>query len=225
MGGREPLHQEPPAWSAATLDRALAAVVPMTPGLHRPAFVAAGWTFQLMRGGPRALLAFGEGRVALRGREDLDLLPWFPDIVTPLHASADAITVLDGELCVLDPAGRHHPEALHQRTLQPRRGTWLPGQRASFCVHDLLVLDGEDLRAHAWSERRSLLRRLSCGEGEAVAPLRDMEGDGRWLARQAMALQVPGVLARRLDSPYLPGAHPDWVAVQVAGPDDEEDVA
>jgi bifunctional non-homologous end joining protein LigD len=113
--------------------------------------------------------------------------------------------VLDGELCVLDDCGRNDAARLHRRALQ--RG--LPAaaaDRAIFRVRDLLVLDDEDLRPLAWSQRRTLLRTLGGLDRSGCLRLSNpICGHGEWLCRQALALGRHELLAYRRDAPYRGG--------------------
>ena len=44
----------------------------------------------------------------------------------------------------------------------------------------------------------------------------DLEGE--WLYRQALALQLEGIVAKRLDSQYFPGIRtPDWLKIKRPG--------
>ena len=45
-----------------------------------------------------------------------------------------------------------------------------------------------------------------------------LDSEGEWLYRQALALQLEGIVAKRLDSQYFPGIRtPDWLKIKRPG--------
>ena len=87
--------------------------------------------------------------------------------------------VLDGELAVLDG-------------------------RETYMIYDLLHLDGHPLLAVPYRERRERLDGLGLsGPAWQTAPW--FPGDGDAVRDAARDQGLPGVLAKRLDSPYEPG--------------------
>ena len=181
----------------------------------------AGWQFEPKWDGFRCL-AFRDGdEVALRSRSGQPFERYFPEIVTRLRTLDATRFVLDGELVV--PSGdalsfddllqRIHPAA--SRVARLARET-----PATFLVFDLLVDDdgGSLLDAPLHQRRRRL---------EAFAARYVPAGDSRlrlspatheratvdaWYARVGGALD--GVVAKRVDAPYRPGARDAVVKVK-----------
>jgi ATP-dependent DNA ligase len=63
--------------------------------------------------------------VALRSRNGVDLVGWFPELAGLATALGDHAAVLDGEVVAIDPEGRPSFEALQQRMASrvgPERG-------------------------------------------------------------------------------------------------------
>jgi bifunctional non-homologous end joining protein LigD len=195
---------------APTLD----ALEPMDPGRIVEPFDEAGWSFELLKGGHRALLALGGRRAArLHSRGHVDITGWFREIVAGLdHLPVDPV-VVDGEICVLDGSGRNCPDRLHARSVKRHPG--LEGDRAVFCVRDVLAHEGRDVRSLPWVVRRKIAQDLRVFEGTALRPLGGMDAEGRFMARQAGALGAFGVLGRRHDSPYVGGRSAAVVLLQV----------
>ncbi|NEA23675.1 DNA polymerase ligase N-terminal domain-containing protein [Actinomadura bangladeshensis] len=102
-------------------------------------------------------------------------------------------TVLDGELAVLDG-------------------------RETYMIYDLLHLDGHPLLDVPYRERRERLDGLGLsGPAWQTAPW--FPGDGDAVRDAARDQRLPGVFAKRLDSPYEPGEESGaWRFVPVAGP-------
>jgi bifunctional non-homologous end joining protein LigD len=185
----------------------LSALQPMEPCGPAAAFSDAAWAFELPAGGHRALMQFGGGAgVRLHSRSHVDIAAWFPEVtgLPALRGAKCGRTVLDGELCVLDACGRNDAERLHRRALQRGRPA-SPLDRASFCVRDLLVLDGQDLRTLPWSRRRQLLRSLRGLHGGRLRLPLPVDCRGEWLCRQARALGRSELLAFHRDAPYRGG--------------------
>lgn len=180
----------------------LEALEPMEPSLRMQPFTQAGWIFTLPAGGHRALAEFCAGASRLHSRHHVDITHWFPEVSEALARAPLARTVVDGELCVLDAAGRNDARRLHERALWPGRR---PGiDEAVYVVHDLLVHEGQDVRALAWWRRRALLMQLLPGlpgvrAGSAI------DAEGQWLYRQALALGCAHMVAQHREAPYRGG--------------------
>ncbi|WP_327089746.1 ATP-dependent DNA ligase [Nonomuraea sp. NBC_01738] len=130
--------------------------------------------------------AWGGRRVLVHidgGRTDLGQeLPW----LRPLAASfGSRSAVLDGEIVTLS------------------------GVEVLVCA-DLLYDDGHDLTAQPYERRRAALERLALGAARwQTAP--SWPGQAQPVRQAAREQGLPGVLAKRLDSPYEAGESRSWV--------------
>lgn len=168
----------------------------------------AGWTFEPKWDGWRGL-AFHQGdTVYLQSRSAKPLAQYFPDITRAVRAALPPGTVLDGELVVWD----------RQRTsfarLQRRvnAGTQLLRMVREFPAHlvvfDLLAVDGVALLDRPLAERRARLMELLEGAPPQLAlcpQTTDTPVVQDWLANWTAA-GVEGVVAKRVDSTYVPGS-------------------
>jgi bifunctional non-homologous end joining protein LigD len=111
---------------------------------------------------------------------------------------------LDGEGVACDARGLTDFELL-------RAALGRPAKREVFlCAFDLLELNGRDLRREPWSDRRWKLARLLRGAGHGVQLSDHIEGnDGAAVFRQACAMGLEGIVAKRRDKPYRSGRSPD----------------
>ncbi len=168
-----------------------------------------GWAYEIKWDGMR-LLAYvdpgGPTPLRLQTTRGHDAAPRWPE----LAGLADAVgrpAVLDGEVVVLDEDGRSD-----FGRLQTRR------HPVTFIVFDLLWFDGNELIALPYLDRRRLLTEL-VDEGDEATPWRvpaHHVGDGRTLYEHAEAAGLEGLVAKRTDSPYLPGKRsPAWRKVKV----------
>jgi bifunctional non-homologous end joining protein LigD len=83
-----------------------------------------------------------------------------------------------------------------------------------YIAFDLLYLDGRSLMELPYDERRAALAELELGGPTWQAPAHHV-GDGAAMLELTRAQQLEGVIAKRLDCPYLPGRRSQgWVKVK-----------
>ena len=182
-------------------------LAPMWPVPRRDAFDDPGFLFEPTWGGHR-VLAFvepagqsdGAGAIRLVDGRGTDWAPQLPELAGLAVRVAARSAVLDGELVVVDAAGRADDEALRLR-LAGR-----PGRAVALLVFDLLHLDGRWLLNQPLEKRRAALRR-TVRPGDEVVVVPSIAGEGRALLAAVSSQGIAGVLARRAGSPYLPGVH------------------
>jgi bifunctional non-homologous end joining protein LigD len=162
------------------------------------------WCAEAKWDGWRSLVYIDHGlRVRTRtGRQVADCL-------LELTGLADALAghrvILDGEL-VACPDGKVDFYSLAPRMMHGgRMAAWAATQvPVTFVAFDLLHLDGQDLTGLPLLERKQLLDRLQL-VGPAWITNGWYPGDGDVMFQVCAKLGHEGVVAKRLDSPYLPG--------------------
>jgi bifunctional non-homologous end joining protein LigD len=162
------------------------------------------WSVELKWDGYRALaLITGDG-VDLRSRRGLDLTQRFPDLGDLRRGVTAQEAILDGEIVVLDEAGRADFGRL-------QAGLGAP----VFVAFDVLYADGRWLLELPLAERREALARI-LDTGPAYVMASDhVSGQGRALFGMASKQGVEGVVAKRLDSIYRPGERDGaWIKVK-----------
>jgi bifunctional non-homologous end joining protein LigD len=203
------------------LDPALPAagpVAPMWPVPRPDAFDSPDHLFEPTWGGHRVIAYVGPaehaggGDVRLIDPTGLDLAPRLPELTGLAVRVAARSAVLDGELVVVDGAGRADDEALRSRL------NGGPGRPVALLVFDILHLDGVWLLRTPLEKRRATLKRaLRPGDEVVVVPA--IAGEGRALHDAVSAQGIAGVLARRRTSPYLPGVRSRlWRSIAAAEP-------
>ncbi|BCJ51991.1 ATP-dependent DNA ligase [Actinoplanes sp. NBRC 14428] len=165
------------------------------------------WGYELSWAGRRTLAYVSGGRVRLTDATGTDVTSWYPEIRPLGEALAPLEAVLDGEIVAFDgPAVS--PQSLERRKA-PRDSA--AARRAAertpvqYLIYDLLWLEGHStLELVRYAERRELLDGLNlAGDNWQTPPY--FPGGGEFALETAAAQGLSGVVAKRLDSPYLPG--------------------
>ena len=201
----------------ATLPNLPATLRPMLPRPLAEPFDSTAHLFEPSWGGLRALAFIGpadiagSGDVRLFDGEGRDVAPTLSELAG-LAVRIDARSaVLDGELVVVDAAGRADADELTRRLAGGR------GRPVAFLAFDLLHIDGRSLLTAPLDRRREQLRRV-LRPGDEVVAVPAIAGEGRALHEAAAAQGIAGVMARQRSSPYLPGVRSRlWRFIAVGG--------
>ena len=171
-----------------------------------------GWTFEPKYDGIRviAYATSADARVVTRNGNDKSAQ--FPEVVAALRtlaAKARRPLVLDGEIVATDGGEVARFQDLQSRMHATDRdfiATAQEGAPAALMVFDLLVDGDAILLAQPWSARRALLeQRLRNRTAPALRLGESVPNDGDELLEKANRLGWEGVIAKRMDAPYVPG--------------------
>ena len=160
--------------------------------------------FEPWWGGERALVAVGPadapggGDVVVRDASGRDVTAALPELAGLAVRVAARSAILDGELVVVDAAGRADHAELGRRLAGES------GRPVAFLAFDLLHLDGRSLLSQPLARRREALRRV-LRPGDEVVAVPAIATEGVALFEAAVAQGIAGILARQRASPYLPG--------------------
>jgi len=198
------------------------------PGDVRPMLAAVGalpkddqaWAYEFKWDGIRAVGYVDGGRIRFTSRNGNDLTTSFPELRALGEHLGSHQVVLDGEIVAFDDEGRPRFQRLQPRihASDPTKAKRLAAaQPAVFVIFDLLYLDGESLVAYPYTERRRRLEGLgldrATGGAWTLSPR--FAGPGADILRASKDQGLEGILAKRLDSPYLPGKRsPTWTKVK-----------
>ena len=177
-----------------------------------------GWVYEIKWDGMRVLADVAPDGVRAWSTTGREVAVSFPELAALAPALAPLDALLDGEVVALDDAGRPSFERLQHRMHvtsavdAARRATEVP---VAYVVFDLLRLGGHDLIDRPWHERRRLLEQIGEDLPAGVDVARVYE-DGEDLLSAVDAQGLEGVVAKRRDAPYVPGARSrQWVKVKV----------
>ena len=174
------------------------------------------WGYEMSWGGRRTLAFVSGGRVKLLNADGTDVTAWYPEVRPLGEALAPTELVLDGEIVAFDGTAPA-PELLERR--KPPRDAGAARRAADrtpvqFLAFDLLWLEGHSTAGQVrYAQRRELLDGLSvAGHSWQTPPY--FPGGGEFALEAAAAQGLPGVVAKRLDSPYLPGRRSKlWLSI------------
>jgi bifunctional non-homologous end joining protein LigD len=182
------------------------AYAPMLATLAQDVPRGAGWIFEVKWDGYRAIATVTGSDVALTSRNGNDLTTRFQGVAREVaKAIKTPDCVLDGEVCALDESGRSSFSAMQQGK---------PGTPLVYYVFDVLEVEGEPVIDLPLVERRKRLEQL-LDRRNRTTRLSEAFDDGEALLAGAKEQQLEGIIAKRLDSRYLPGKRTrDWLKIK-----------
>lgn len=176
-----------------------------------------GWSYELKWDGQRALAYLEGGKVRLYSRIGRDISVSYPELAGLAATLRGRQVLLDGEI-VAFADGKPSFSALQRRmhTDSPGAAQHLATQvPATYLVFDILQLDGRPLTQLPYSRRRELLEELQVSGPAWITPPAFNGTSGADVLRASQEQSLEGIVAKRLNSPYRPGARsPDWRKVK-----------
>ncbi len=178
-----------------------ATVAPMLCTLTKEPIADPDYIFEIKWDGYRIVSHVNKSAVRMHSRSALDYTKKYPPIVKALKELKHDV-VLDGEVVVFNKEGLPDFDAL-----QLYNGHDTP---ISYCLFDILWLDGYDLTSLPLLERKDILKQTIAGS--KVLKYSETFTDGQALYEQMLELNLEGIVSKRKDSEYHPGARGyDWL--------------
>jgi bifunctional non-homologous end joining protein LigD len=192
--------------SGAVRARFPAEASPMLATLVDGPFDREGWSFEVKWDGYRSLAAVRRGRVRLVSRNGKSQNARFPTVVADL-SDFPVDAVFDGEIVAVDSRGRPDFQAL-------QNSTRLEEGRIRYYVFDVLYAAGHDLRGLPLRRRRAILSKL-LPVSKTVRLSESIERSGRAYFRAVQKMDLEGIMAKDLASPYRSGERTgDWLKIK-----------
>jgi bifunctional non-homologous end joining protein LigD len=175
------------------------------------------FSFEPKWDGVRTIAFVDGGVVRLQTRNLLDCTAQYPEA----HGIAEALTgayqaIVDGEVVALDERGVPSFQKLQARMHVQDEGKIRKLRRSTpvqYEVFDILWADGEDLSRVPLRERQKRLAAAVTPMG-AVRLHEPFAGEGKLLFRAAQEQGLEGIVAKRLDSPYVEGRSAAWIKIK-----------
>jgi len=170
----------------------------------RAAFDHPEWIFEVKFDGFRCLAQIEQGACKLISRKAITYKR-FEDLrdALPTDVKCDEV-VLDGEIVVLDSAGK----SLFYELMRT-------GAKPVFAAFDMLWLNGQDLRSAPLLERKRRLHRIVRGNPRRILRVDHIKQHGKALFAEICRQDMEGIVAKPAISPYktIRGKSP-WMKIK-----------
>lgn len=173
--------------------------------------------FEIKWDGIRVLLYFDKGSVTLLSRNLLDITNQYPEISAFAPGPSVNSLILDGEIIATDTQGRPSFSNLQHRmgvvspTIIAKLSASIP---VTLVIFDVLSLNGQSQLDYSYTERRDTLATLNLNGTNWQTPAYNA-GEGNDMLEACRRLGLEGIVAKRLDSRYLPGKRPGtWLKIK-----------
>lgn len=166
-----------------------------------------GWIFEIKWDGYRALGYHPKhGKHVLVSRNGLSFDAKFPSIVTALD-TLPCSAIVDGEVCALDRQGRSSFGRLQQHEDTPAELT--------YCLFDLLYVDGVDVRGLPLLQRKELLKKLLDGCDPRLYYSDHIETKGLEFFEAARNSELEGIIAKDAAATYHSQRTRHWLKIKL----------
>jgi bifunctional non-homologous end joining protein LigD len=165
------------------------------------------WAYEIKWDGIRAIVYCQPGRIRIESRNHNDLTGSYPELRGLVEVLGSRTAIFDGELVAFDDDGLPSFGRLQQRMhlsdlAARRRATEVA---VVYVIFDVLYLDGRSTLHLSYRDRRALLDGLRLS-GRSWGTPESQTGGGRQLLAATAERGLEGVIGKRLDSRYDPGA-------------------
>jgi len=188
---------------------------PMLASIGDRPFSDPNWLFEIKWDGVRALAWLNNGSLTLRARSGSDITKTYPELASLPIAFAARHAIIDGEIAALDARGLSDfgllQERMHVRVPADNLVSRVP---VVYFAFDLVYCDGYDLRRSPLIERKQLLQRLLHGSDKFRFSDHQVQL-GKELFELAKQTGLEGIVAKRLDSPYVSERSQSWLKLKV----------
>jgi bifunctional non-homologous end joining protein LigD len=187
-------------------------VSPQLATLVRVAPAGDEWLHELKFDGYRMICRLERGKARFWSRNGKDWTEKFPNLAAALKSFPAVTAILDGEVVIVDKAGRSSFQRLQQSMGKGGRG----GDKVPafvFEIFDLIYLDGFSLKQTPLRERKATLEQLLAKE-KVKGPLRysdHVEGNGALFFKQACEYGIEGIVSKLANSPYESTRNRNWL--------------
>jgi bifunctional non-homologous end joining protein LigD len=190
-----------------------------TPGSLPSPAQDARWAYETKQDGQRMVAYLpGDGSLVLRARSGEEITAAYPELLPLGRALGTTPAILDGEILVLDEAGRASFQLLQSRmglahapALASRRAARIPVHAVLF---DVLYLDAGPLIRLPYVERRERLEALGL-DGPHWSTPGAVFGHGAEALAATREHGLEGLVCKRLDSVYEPGVRSRaWIKIR-----------
>ncbi|HTZ88554.1 MAG TPA: DNA ligase D [Solirubrobacteraceae bacterium] len=179
-----------------------------------------GWTYEVKWDGVRALAYSTPGELRLESRNLKEITSQYPELARLNRALSSHAVILDGEIVAFDEQGKPSFAVLQRRmhVSSPAQVKRLAqATPVTYMIFDLLWLNGHSLMSLPYEDRRELLQELDLNGASWQTP-EPLRGKARDVLNVTAEQGLEGIVAKRLDSAYDPGARTTaWIKIKNVG--------
>ncbi len=172
--------------------------------------------FEIKWDGIRAILYYKNGSIRLLSRNHKDITNQYPELQQLKSVLGSGPLVLDGEIVHLNEYGCPSFSALQHRmglTSEKSIKAKMQEYPVTYIIFDLLCLQRDTLSLPL-TERRQMLTELNLAGPAWQTPAHQI-GGGQAMLTASRKLGLEGIIAKRLDSIYLPGIRTNnWLKIK-----------
>lgn len=175
----------------------------------------AEYGYEIKWDGIRAITYLNSGSIKILSRNDLDITKFYPELAKLGLKMPRQQAVIDGEIIVLDSNGKPSFELMQQRLglAENKISTKSKQLPVTYIIFDLLYLNHSIIN-NPFVTRRELLATLKLNDEFWQTPAYKL-GDGQIFLSASRSLALEGIVAKKLNSKYLPGARTnDWLKIK-----------
>ena len=191
-------------------------VSPQLATLVRTAPPGDEWLHELKFDGYRMVCHLSRGKAHFWSRNGKDWTEKFPNLSVALKSFPADTAILDGEVVIVDKAGRSSFQGLQQAMGKGGRGGSGKAPAFVFQIFDLIYLDGYSLVRVPLIERKAMLEGLFASSKMKTdsGPLRysdHVAGNGLQFFKQACEFGIEGIVSKLADAPYESTRTKTWL--------------
>ncbi len=191
-------------------------IAPMLAQARSELVESAEYLYEVKWDGIRALISIDDAAMTIRSRSGRDITGLFPELQESRTAFIVTNAVFDAEIVCLRPDGTPSFEETIKRLRHPAESgiARARARHPAVCyVFDCIYLDGRPLVNEPLVKRREWM--ADSLKPDSPMRLSEAVDEGTDLFRAATELGLEGVVAKRKDSPYLPGKRTDfWLKIK-----------
>lgn len=173
--------------------------------------------YEIKWDGIRAIVHISQGRVKVISRNLRDITNQYPELAKLGETSASRSLILDGEIVAFAADGRPSFASLQHRmglASSKRITIMMEKVPVTLVIFDLLQVDDTSMLKQPYTERRRRLQELAL-TGPCWQTPGYTIGQGAEMLATSRSLGLEGIIAKKLDSLYLPGKRPGtWLKIK-----------
>lgn len=175
------------------------------------------YVYEVKWDGIRVMVSLDEGKVTLRTRNNNDITSKFPELTNGEKSFRATSGLFDGEIVCLDAEGRPVFKEVINRMQRSSQGDIERTMKKypAYCyLFDVLYLDGRAVVNEPLGRRRDWLK--DAIKKDSSYRLSEIIEDGEGLFAAAGQLGLEGIMAKDVNSKYIPGRRSDsWLKIKV----------